>query len=117
MIPLVVLGGMAVATAVVLAIFWKEIRAWLARVWEKLPPNIKEQLQGAKAYLEKIESAVKNVFYYYSYNKQTLKWTETVISREVDPQSIPKDIADKMKRHDKLDITEDVEKQLLVTTA
>lgn len=108
MIPLVIMAGLAIAGAVVLAVFWEEIRAWMSRVWEKLPPNVKEQFQGAKAYLERIESTIKNVFYYYSYNKQTQQWTETVVGREVSLQSIPEDIQKKMKGSSKVDITSDV---------
>ncbi len=112
MIPVIILAGAAVIGAVVLAAFWKEIRAWLGKVWEKLPPVVKEQLQGAKAYLEKVESTMKNVFYYYSYDKEKQQWTETVVSREVSPQSIPEDILKKMNDRAKLDITSDVEQQL-----
>lgn len=112
MIPVVWLVGAAVVGAVVVAAFWKEIAAWLKRVWEKLPPVVKQTLQGAKSFIEKVAAAVRNVWYYYSYNQETQKWTETVVSREVDESSIPKEIRAKMKGSSKIDITDEAEGQL-----
>ena len=54
MIPVAYLVGAAVIGAVVVTAFWKEIVAWLKRVWAKLPDPVKDNLQGAKAYLEKV---------------------------------------------------------------
>ncbi len=115
MIPVIILAGAVALGAVVLAKFWKEINEWISRIWKKLPPHVKEHLQGAKAFLERVEATVKNVFYYYSYNNETEKWTETVVSRQVDPESIPQDIREKMRERNNLEITDDVKQMLTVT--
>lgn len=118
MIPLLLLGAAALTATVVLVAFWKEIKQFIQRVWEKLPPIIKQQLQGAKVFIQRIARVVKNLFYYYSYNKESQKWTETVVSREVDPNSIPEDIMKKMQQGntEKVDISDEYEQQMMLTT-
>lgn len=112
MISVLLLAGAAIVGAAAVAVFWKDIAAWLSRVWEKLPHNIKENLQGAKAFIENVASKIKNIWYYYSYNRDTQKWTETVVSKEVSESEIPQDILEKMRRSNKVDITSEAEKQL-----
>lgn len=112
MIPLILLGAAAVVGAVALAAFWKEIVGWIKKVYEKLPESIKQNLQGAMAFVERVEGALKNIMNYYSYNEQTQKWTETVVSREVDPSSIPDHIREKIKHSSKVDITDELQEKL-----
>ena len=120
MIPLIWLAGAgiaAVAGAVVLVAFWKEIVAWVDKVMAKLPPSVRENLQGAVAFVERVAGAIKNLMNYYSYDEQTQKWTETVVSREVDESQIPKHIREKMKAQSKVDITDDLQEQLELVNA
>src|SRR5690606_37803812 len=111
MIPVVILAGIALA-GITLAAFYKEIAIWLKHVYKKLPNSIKDNLQGAKSFLEKMDRTIKNVFYYYSFSQKNQKWTETVVSREVDQSSIPKDILEKIQNNEKVDITNDIEREL-----
>ncbi len=115
MIPLIWLAGAAVVGAVVLAAFWKEIVAWIEKIYAKLPPSIKENLQGAVAFVERVAGAIKNIMNYYSYNEKTEKWTETVVSREVDENQIPKHIREKLKTQNKADITDELQEKLELT--
>lgn len=112
MIPLLLLGALFVGGAVVLVAFWEEIKKWMANVWETLPDSVKKNLQGVKAFVEKIAKTVSNIINYYSYNKKTQKWTETSVSREVDPSEIPKDILAKMQGKSKVDISDEFKEQL-----
>ena len=112
MIPLILLG-MAAAGAIALAVFWKEIVAWVKRVIERLPESVKRNLQGATAFVEKVVGVIKNIMNYYSYDGQTKKWTETVVSREVDPSQIPKNIREKMEQGSrKVDISDELQEKL-----
>lgn len=112
MIPLVLLGVALAAGAVALAVFWKEIVGWIKRVYEKLPASIKQNLQGAVAFVERIAGVIKNIMNYYSYNEETQKWTETTVSREVDESQIPKHIREKVKVNAKVDITDELQEKL-----
>lgn len=112
MLPLIYLAGAAIIGATLVAIFWKEIDAWLKRVYEKLPPSVKENLKGGLAFVKKIGDTFKNLMLYYSYSETTQKWTETTVSREIDPKNIPDHILKKLKSAEKVDITDELEMQL-----
>lgn len=116
MIPLIWLAGAAVAGLVggaIIATFWKEIVGWIKKVYEKLPPSIKQNLQGAMAFLERIDNVLKNIMNYYSFNEQTQKWTETIVTKEVDDlNSIPEHIRKKLENSRKVDITDELQEKL-----
>lgn len=111
MIPFILLGAAAVG-AVALALYWREIVAWLKRVYEKLPASVKQNLQGATAFVQKLGGVVKNIMNYYSYNEKTEKWTETVVSKEVNESDIPKHIREKIAKTAKVDITDEMQEKL-----
>lgn len=112
MLPLIwIVAGAAVAVGVI-ALFWKEIKAWIDRIYQKLPPSIQENLKGLMAFVQKIDDTYKNIMVYYSYHEDTQKWTETTVSRLVDPNTIPKLILKKSQQIAKVDITDDLQKEL-----
>lgn len=111
MLPLLLLAGGALIGAGI-AIYWKEIAAWLKRIYEKLPPIIKQYLQGALSFIQRIGNTFKNVMKYYSYNEETKKWTETVVSTEVDESKIPAKFRNKLKSTIEVETTDDLEKEL-----
>jgi len=115
MIPLLWIAGAAVAGlvgGVVIAAYWKEIIGWIEKVYAKLPANIQQDLQGAMAFVRKLDNAFTNIMKYYSYSEQTQEWTETTVSKVVDPSSVPDHIRKKMPITGELDITDDVQEQL-----
>lgn len=75
MLPVLLLVGGALIGAGI-AIYWKNIAEWLKRIYAKLPPVIKQYLQGALSFAQRIGSTFKNVMKYYSYSKETKKWNE-----------------------------------------
>ena len=118
MIPLIWLVGVAIvgAAGVALAVYWKDIVAWLSRVYDKLPDSVKQNLQGATAFVHKLSGVIKNIMNYYSYNEKTQKWTETIVSKEVNENDIPKHIREKMAKTAKVDITDELEEKLELAT-
>lgn len=113
MLPLIWLVAGAI-TLVTVAVFWKEISVWLKRIYDRLPPSIQENLKGAMAFVERIDTTIKNIMVYYSYREDTQKWTETSVSREVDPSTIPSHILKRMAKTSKIDITDDLQKELVM---
>ena len=111
MLPLIWIVAGAAAIGV-LALFWKEIKAWIDRIYQKLPESIQENLKGLMAFVQKIEDTVKNIIVYYSYREDTQQWTETTVSRVVDPSTVPKHILKKSTQMKKVDITNDLQKEL-----
>lgn len=112
MLPLVLLGAVAAIAATAVAVYWKKIAAWLKAGYDLLPDSIKKQLQGFKTLVISAYNAFKNVVKYYSYNKETDKWQETIITKEVDESEIPEDILNKLKKKNEVDISQDVKEKL-----
>lgn len=53
---------------------------------------------------------------YYSYNEETKKWNETVVTQEVDESTIPDHIRRKVQStSQEVDITDEMEKELSLT--
>lgn len=112
MLPLLLLAGGVIIGAAV-AIYWKEIAAWLKRIYAKLPPIIKRYLQGALSFVQRIGNTFKNIMKYYSYNEETKKWNETVVTTEVDENTIPDHIRKKVQAtQNEVETTQDLEKEL-----
>ena len=116
MIPLLWLAGAAlvgVVGGVAIAAYWKEIIGWIEKVYAKLPSNIQQDLQGAMAFIRKLDDIFTNIMKYYSYSEQTQEWTETTVSQTVDASKVPDSIKQKMKaRQAEVDITDEVEEKL-----
>ena len=116
MIPLLWLAGAAVVGVmggVAIAVYWKKIIAWIEKVYEKLPSSIQQELQGAMAFLRKIDEIYTNVMKYYSYSEKTEEWTETTVSSTVkDPNEIPQKFRDLVKHKKEIDISDDLQEQL-----
>lgn len=113
MIPLLLLGGIALA-GVAIGVYWKNIAKWLEKIWEKLPASIKKDLQGAVALVQKVASVFKNVMKYYSYNSQTKKWRETIVTSEVSENDIPEHIRKNMQNSssNEVDISAEIQEKL-----
>lgn len=113
MLPVLLLAGAALA-GVAIAVYWKEISAWLKRIWDKLPPAIKNHLKGALSFVQRIGNTARNIMKYYSYNEETKKWNETIVTTEVDESTIP-DKFRKMAEYgnsQEVETTDDLEKEL-----
>lgn len=109
--------AIGLAVGVTVAVYWKNIKEWLGRVWQKLPTIVKGYLQGALAFIQRIGSTIKNIMKYYSYNKETKKWNETIVSQKVNESTIPDHIRNRIKQTNKeIDITHEMEKELYSLT-
>ena len=100
MIPLLWLAGAAlvgVVGGVAIAVYWKEIIGWIEKVYAKLPATIQQDLQGAMAFIRKLDEIYTNIMKYYSYSEQTEEWTETTVSQTVDASKVPDSIKKKMQ--------------------
>lgn len=116
MIPVLLLAGVALA-GVTIAVYWKEIGAWLKRIWEKLPPVVKNQLKGALSFVKRIGNTALNIMRYYSYNEETKQWNETVVTTEVDENTVPAKFRNMAgySQNQEVETTDDLEKELKLT--
>ncbi|MDO5652281.1 MAG: hypothetical protein Q4G13_09165 [Moraxella sp.] len=115
MIPvLLIVGAGAAILGAAVAVYWKNIRDWLKRVLDKLPSSIKEKIQGVQVFAQRIGNTFKNIMKYYSYDKNTNQWNETVVTTEVDASTVPEHIRRKIENasNETADISDDLEKEL-----
>jgi len=110
MLPVILLAGAALLGAGV-ALYWKEIKAWLKRIWDKLPESIKSSLQGALSFAKKVANTCYNIMKYYSYNESNKQWSETVVTTEVSESKIPDHIRSKIKANlnSEIDTTQELQ--------
>ena len=89
MLPILLL---AAAVAVGLAIFWKDIVAWIQRAIEKIKQVIPGILEGVKTFLVRLKDGLKNIAKYYSKNKITKEYEETVTQKAVNEDQVPAEL-------------------------
>lgn len=90
-----IISGLALIGGI--ALYWKNIIQWIERVWQKLQERIHGTIEGVKTFIVKTKEGFKNSTKYYSRNKITEEWQETVILKPVEENEIPKDILQRMK--------------------
>ena len=97
MIPLIWIGAALFAGAVVVGVFWNEIKDCVNKSSRKIRESV-------------IPSAIQK---FYS-RKETGQWQETVITREISEKDIPADILAKINRSSgrEVDITDEVAEEL-----
>ncbi len=113
MIPLILLGAAAL-TGALIAVYWKKIVKWLQAAYEYLPESLKKRIQGFVTLVKAIHGVFKNIVKYYSYNEETQKWKQTIVTQEVNESEIPDEIKAKIKSSmtGEVDTSEDVREKL-----
>lgn len=120
MIPFIIAGAL-IAGAIALTLFWKEIKSFIQASWARIQQIIVPSLiAGFKTYL-KTKSLTASIGYgvlvgvqkFYSKTERN-QWKETVITREIPPDELPKDIRMKLERSGgkEVDITNEVSREL-----
>lgn len=121
MIPLIWIGAALFAGAVVVGVFWNEIKEFVNKSIRKIREIvIPSAIAGFKTFLQtgsvaRALYAAKNVAIQKFYSrKETGQWQETVITREISEKDIPADILAKINRSSgkEVDITDEVAEEL-----
>lgn len=103
MIPLLLIGGIALLAGV--ALYWKKLVAWLGRVAAKikelLPGSV---VEGCRTFCAKISGALKNISKNYTKNKTTGEWEETILRTSVEENEIPKELLAKVKSSQNIEV-------------
>ena len=107
------LAGAAVGAAVV--IFWKDIREFFIKSWNALPQDVRHDLHGVVAFAQKIDAKMMSMLNYYSYNVGTNEWSETIVTKTITANDIPEHIRNRMQTGQKVNITDDLQKELKLT--
>lgn len=103
------------ATSAVVIAFWKEIREWFIKIWYKLPVQMRQDLKGVLAFAQRVDEVIVTLMKYYSYNKGTNDWNETIVSKQINTNEIPSHIRERLREGNQIDITKDLCKELDLT--
>lgn len=116
MLPLILLGAVAL-TGTLIAVYWKKIVKWLKAAYDFLPEDIKKKVKGFITLVKSVGSLFKNIVKYYSYNKDTGKWKQTILTQEVDESEIPAEILAKVKKSptQEVDTSEELRQKMELT--
>ena len=93
---LLTIGILSAAALIGIALYWKNIVQWINRVWQKLQERLQGVIEGVRTFIVKTKDGFKNSTKYYSRDKITEEWQETVILKSVDESEIPTSILKKM---------------------
>ncbi|GHV31524.1 hypothetical protein FACS1894167_13990 [Synergistales bacterium] len=96
MITWAILLGVA-AVGFLLATFWEEVRTWLIRGWEELKKISEIVVAGVKTFAVRLADGIGNIAKYYSRNKITNEWEETVTRKKVNESDVPPDLVARFK--------------------
>lgn len=120
-IPFLVIGAAAIATAIVVGVFWKEIKNFLTKAINRFKEIFAPALiAGYKTYIQtgSLARALYNagkVAIQKCYSKtERGTWQETVTTREISFDDIPADIRDRVRHANgqEVDITAEVAEEL-----
>ncbi|MFC0820696.1 hypothetical protein [Moraxella marmotae] len=120
MIPFLVIGALAIAGAVVVSVFWNEIKDFIVASAERIKTVIiPSAIVGFRTYLEAggnlfltAKDTIKALQKYYTQNTKG-QWQETVVTRTIPAKDIPEDIKRKLDgSHTQVDITSEVQQEL-----
>lgn len=106
------LGVTAIAGAGLLASYWNNLLSWLKRGIAKVREIIEHTIYGTKVLIRKISEGIKEISKHYSQD-QIGRWKETVVSRTISENEVPKEIREKARiMNQDVDITNELELQL-----
>lgn len=121
MIPILFAGAALLVGAVVVGVFWNEIKDFINKTWEKIKKVIiPAAIAGFKTYLQTgsiaraLFKASKVAIQKFYSRLDNGKWKETTVAREISFEDLPNDIQAKLARSNgkEVDISDKIEHEL-----
>lgn len=113
MIPVAVIVGATLIVGIGVAVkFWNKIISFLQRLVEKLKNVVQGVLMGVKVFLRKTKDGIQYVTKTYAQDKETKKWEEGLVKKDIEVKEIPKEEKqklDQMEMDEDFDISEKLE--------
>lgn len=113
MIPVALIVGASLIVGMTLvARFWRSIQSYLIKAIQKVSEAIHRAVLGVRIFLKKAGDKVIQITKNYSQDKETRKWHETIVKRELKENEVPKDKRERLMMEDEFDISDELENQL-----
>ena len=94
----------------IISVFWNDIVSWLKRAINKVGEIVSGIVYGAKVFIKKISDGIKEISKHYS--KQGTVWQETIVTKIISENDVPREILQHAEFQKELDITDELEQQL-----
>jgi len=104
------------AALVALAVFWKELIEWIRRAIDKIKQIVSGVLAGVKTFIVRMSDGLKNIAKYYSKDKITNEYEETVTKKAVDENEVPEELRAKIKAQMNVEVDTTEELMLKLTS-
>jgi hypothetical protein len=97
-------------------VYWDELVTFARKVFEKLPPLVKDAILGVASYIARVAtefgSKLQDKVSYFSKDKHTNEWTETIATKTVSESEVPKEILAKLRHHQQVETTDELKNVL-----
>ena len=106
------------ATIAGLAMFWKNIVAWIKKAVNRLKEALGRQPKGTRTFISRAVDGFKNRSKYYYQKEVTKEWEEYVYTKAVDESEVPAEILAKVNMQNlgtEVSTTEELSLQLGVS--
>lgn len=97
MIAIAIILSLSLTFIAGLCIYWKNILQWIKKAANKIKEVLGITVKGTRTFIEKNLDGFKNISKYYSENKLTGEWEETVYTKSVSESEIPPEILEKVQ--------------------
>lgn len=78
--------------------FWKNIVNWIKQAADKIREVLNIAVEGTRTFILNTVEGLKNKSKYYSKNKTTKEWEETVYTKNVSESEVPPEILAKVRK-------------------
>ncbi|MBD5145429.1 MAG: hypothetical protein HDT21_05895 [Ruminococcus sp.] len=89
--------------------FWDELIDGLTKIVNSVKRLMSGIFQGAKAFVQKVGGAIREIVKSYSYSEREDQWYETERERKVDSSEVPADIRSRVSGGNRVDVTNELE--------
>ena len=93
-------------------VYWDELVNFAKKVFEKLPPVIKNAILGVASYIARVTTEfgtkLQDKVSYFSKDRLTNEWTETIATKTVSESEVPKEILAKLRHHQQVETTDEL---------
>ncbi|EPH37530.1 hypothetical protein L291_0403 [Acinetobacter guillouiae MSP4-18] len=92
--------------------YWEELVSFAKKVFENLPLVVKNTILGVASYIARVKTEfgfkLQDKVSFFSKDKQTNEWTETIATKTVNESEVPKEILAKLRQQQQVETTDEL---------
>ena len=100
MIAMAIILGLSAVFITGLVVFWRKLVEWLQKAAKKIQEVLGVVVEGTRTFIMRTREGLKNKAKYYSKNKITHEWEETIYTKSVNEEEVPAAILAKVHKQD-----------------